>query len=97
MHIHDHLYYHIRVPSGSGGASKDTPLSDPKLTVIQGDVKNAADVDKAICAAGDDLAGVAVCLGGKTKDVGPTMLTDGTANIIASMKRLTPATKVRRE
>ena len=28
-----------------------------------------------------------IALGGKTKDVGPTMLTDGTACIINSMKK----------
>lgn len=84
----------MRVPSGSGGGLKDAPLSDPKLTVIQGDVTKAADVDKAIAAAGDDLAGVVVALGGKTKDVGPSMLTDGTANVISAMKRLSQAKRI---
>lgn len=30
---------------------------------------------------------VVIALGGRTKDVGPTMLTDGTVNIINSMKK----------
>ena len=34
----------------------------------------------------DDIAGVAVALGGKTKEVGKTMLTDGTRNIVEAMK-----------
>ena len=45
----------------------------------QGSVTNAADVAKCITK---DTTGVIVSLGGKTKDVGPTMLTDGTRNVI---------------
>jgi nucleoside-diphosphate-sugar epimerase len=63
------------------------PLVDPKLTVIQGDVCNAADVEKCFAAAQDEVVGAVVALGGKTKDVGPTMLTDGTTNIISSMQK----------
>ena len=33
-----------------------------------------------------DVTGVVVSLGGKTKDVGKTMLTDGTLNVINAMK-----------
>ena len=36
---------------------------------------------------GGDVEGVIISLGGKTKDVGPTMLTDGTATVIAAMKK----------
>ena len=32
------------------------------------------------------MTGVVVALGGKTSDVGPTMLQDGTANIVAACK-----------
>ena len=46
----------------------DQLLTDPKLTVIQGDVTNAADVDKAFSVKPIDA--VIVALGGKTKDVG---------------------------
>ena len=69
-------------------------MTDPKLTVIQGDVKVAADVDKVISTAGNDLTGVIVALGGKTKDVGPTMLTEGTTNIVNSMKKLSKAKRI---
>lgn len=43
-----------------------------------------ADVDKVF--ANNKIDGVIVALGGKTADVGDTMLTDGTSNIIAAMK-----------
>ena len=36
----------VKVPKGSGGADADAPLTDPNLTVIGGDVTNAADVAK---------------------------------------------------
>ena len=64
-------------------------LLDSRLTVIQGDVTNAADVNKVfdtIGAGGNKCVGTIVALGGKTKDVGPTMLTDGTTNIVKAMK-----------
>jgi len=52
--------------------------------MIQGDVTRKADVDKVFAAGKVD--GVIVALGGKTSDVGETMLTDGTTNVIAAMK-----------
>ena len=73
----------LKIPKGSGGADVDKPLSDPKLTVIAGDVTKKADVDKVF---EKDIDGVIVALGGKTSEVGETMLTDGTKNIIAAMK-----------
>ena len=60
------------IPPGSGGAKAGQPFADDKLTVIQGSVTNQEDVDKVITSGFD---GVVVALGGKTKDVGPTMLT----------------------
>jgi uncharacterized protein YbjT (DUF2867 family) len=60
-------------------------LTDPKLTVIGGDVTKMADVEKVFAAA-PQIDGVIVALGGKTADVGETMLTDGTKNVIAAMK-----------
>lgn len=42
------------------------------------------DVDKVFQAGPID--GVIIALGGKTSDVGDTMLTDGTKNVIAAMK-----------
>jgi putative NADH-flavin reductase len=72
------------VPVGSGGNLADQPLKDENLTVLKGDVTNQADVDKVFAA--DDITGVIVALGGKTKDVGATMLTDGTTCVINGMK-----------
>lgn len=75
----------LLTPLGSAGANADQPMAGEKLTVIQGDVTNPEDVDKIIEPG---LTGVVVSLGGKTADVGETMLTVGTSNIIASMKRV---------
>jgi nucleoside-diphosphate-sugar epimerase len=72
------------IPKGSGGADAEKPLTDPKLTMIAGDVTKQADVDKVFAAAKID--GVVVALGGKTKDVGTSMLTEGTSNVINAMK-----------
>ena len=63
----------------------------------KGSVTNAADVEKVF--EGGDVEGVIISLGGKTKDVGPTMLTDGTATVIAAIcvesnfRRTTPSTR----
>jgi nucleoside-diphosphate-sugar epimerase len=73
----------LMIPKGSGGADADKPLTDPNLKVIAGDVTKKADVDKVFES---DIDGVIIALGGKTSDVGETMLTDGTKNIIAAMK-----------
>lgn len=74
------------IPDRAGG----TTLNDPNLLVIAGDVCNAADVEKVFSAIknkGDESVGTIVALGGKTKSVGPTMLTDGTRNIIDAIKK----------
>jgi nucleoside-diphosphate-sugar epimerase len=78
------------IPQGSGGANAGKPLTDHNLILIGGDVTKQADVDKVFAAAKID--GVVVALGGKTSDVGTTMLTDGTRCVIAAMK----ANKVKR-
>ena len=52
--------------------------------MTQGSVTNKADVDAVFAA--QKVTGVVIALGGKTSDVGPTMLQDGTANVIAAMK-----------
>eukprot|EP00227_Mantoniella_beaufortii_P011399 CAMPEP_0197596968 /NCGR_PEP_ID=MMETSP1326-20131121/26250_1 /TAXON_ID=1155430 /ORGANISM="Genus nov. species nov., Strain RCC2288" /LENGTH=293 /DNA_ID=CAMNT_0043163563 /DNA_START=121 /DNA_END=1002 /DNA_ORIENTATION=- len=70
-------------PPGSGGAKEGQPFSDPNLTMVQGDVNSAADIAKVITA---DTTGVVISLGGKSKDVGKTMLNDGTLNVINGMK-----------
>eukprot|EP00607_Mallomonas_marina_P010067 CAMPEP_0182418238 /NCGR_PEP_ID=MMETSP1167-20130531/2730_1 /TAXON_ID=2988 /ORGANISM="Mallomonas Sp, Strain CCMP3275" /LENGTH=249 /DNA_ID=CAMNT_0024592365 /DNA_START=164 /DNA_END=913 /DNA_ORIENTATION=+ len=81
------------VPLGSGGEAGGSPLKDPKLTVIQGSVTNPTDVEK-IFSSSKDISGVIIALGGKTKDVGPTMLSDGTRNIINAMKQISNLKRV---
>ena len=74
-------------PEGSGGvANTGRLMSNDNLQVLQGDVTKQSDVDAAFAAAQDDVIGTIVSLGGKTKDVGPTMLTDGTSCVINAMK-----------
>lgn len=73
-------------PLGScGKEAADKAIDDPKLTVVQGDVKSRSDVDKVVK---DGCTGVIVSLGGKSAEVGETMLTEGTENIIAAMKAI---------
>lgn len=73
-------------PLGSAGKeAADKPFDDPKLTVIQGDVTKREDVEKVIK---EGVTGVVVSLGGKTADVGETMLTDGTKEVVAAMKKV---------
>ena len=72
------------IPKGSGGDAGGDPLTDDKLTMIGGDVTKMEDVEKVFEAG--EIDGVVVALGGKTKDVGNTMLTDGTTNVINAMK-----------
>jgi len=71
-------------PRTAGGFTEGMKFGSDKLTVTQGSVTNKADVDAVF--EGKGVTGVVVALGGKTKDVGPTMLQDGTANIIAACK-----------
>jgi hypothetical protein len=75
----------LTVPAGSGGSKAGEPLQDSKITVIQGSATNQADVDKVFATGG--VTGVVVALGGKSKDVGATMLTDATTCIIKGMLR----------
>mmetsp|Transcript_23981 Transcript_23981/g.40744 ORF Transcript_23981/g.40744 Transcript_23981/m.40744 type:complete len:281 (-) Transcript_23981:550-1392(-) len=72
------------IPKGSGGGSAGGPLTDEKLTLIGGDVTKMEDVEKVFEAG--EIDGVIVALGGKTSDVGDTMLTTGTSNVIEAMK-----------
>lgn len=74
-------------PEGSGGPSNTGKVfTDPNLKIIQGTVTDKSAVQATLDAAEDEIAGVAIALGGKTKEVGKTMLTDGTRNIIEAMK-----------
>eukprot|EP00612_Vaucheria_litorea_P000860 CAMPEP_0171453428 /NCGR_PEP_ID=MMETSP0945-20130129/1144_1 /TAXON_ID=109269 /ORGANISM="Vaucheria litorea, Strain CCMP2940" /LENGTH=242 /DNA_ID=CAMNT_0011978301 /DNA_START=154 /DNA_END=882 /DNA_ORIENTATION=+ len=72
------------VPVGSGGSEAGQPLSSDKIRVVQGTVTDYDDVSKVF--SDSDVTSVIVALGGKSKEVGPTMLTDGTTNIINAMK-----------
>ena len=74
------------IPKGSGGDKAGEKLESPNLILIGGDVTKAQDVAKVFDAA-PTVDGVIVALGGKTADVGDTMLTDGTNNIIEAMKK----------
>ncbi|GMH59704.1 hypothetical protein TrRE_jg7492 [Triparma retinervis] len=71
------------VPKGSGGGIEGQPIKDDKLTMIGGSVTSKADVDKVFAEGVDSCV---IALGGKTKDVGETMLTDGTRVILDAMK-----------
>ena len=73
----------LLTPLGSTG--KEDLVENDKLYKYKGSVTNAADVEKVFESG--DIEGVIISLGGKTKDVGPTMLTDGTATVIAAMKK----------
>ncbi|KAK3287109.1 hypothetical protein CYMTET_5366 [Cymbomonas tetramitiformis] len=73
----------VLIPPGSGGSEEGKPFADDNLTVVKGDITNKQDVASVMSP---DTVGVVVALGGKTKDVGPTMLTDGTTHVIDAMK-----------
>ena len=73
----------VLTPLGSTG--KEVEVTSEELYKYKGSVDNAADVEKVFEAG--DVEGVIIALGGKTKDVGPTMLTDGSQNIINMMKK----------
>lgn len=80
------------IPKGTGGDRADQPLVNDNLIVLKGDVTNQADVDSVFDTAAVDS--VIVTLGGKTKDVGPTMLSSGTSCIIDAMKRKSNAKRI---
>jgi len=73
------------IPQGSGGTNAGKALESPNLTMIAGSVTDSADVAK-VFSTDNPIDGVIIALGGKTADVGETMLTDGTLNIINAMK-----------
>ena len=77
----------MTIPNGSGGEKAGQQLKDPNLTVIKGSVTDPTAVASVFDKAGAFIDGVVVALGGKTKDVGPTMLTDGTRNVVYEMKK----------
>lgn len=76
----------LMVPPGSGGESAGAALDTELLTAFPGSVTNEADVER-VFESSPDITSVIVALGGRTKDVGPTMLTEGTRNIVRSMQK----------
>jgi len=74
----------LKAPRSAAGFAEGASFGSDKLTITQGSVTSQADVDAVFKDKG--VTGVVVALGGKTKDVGATMLQDGTANIIAACK-----------
>lgn len=62
-----------------------SPSTNEAISVVQGTVLNRADVDAVF--EGKDITGVVVAIGGKTRDVGPTLLQDGTVHIIAACQK----------
>lgn len=72
------------VPVCSGGDSAGTAL-EGVANVVEGTVTSQDDVNKVF--EGQDVTGVVIALGGKSKDVGPTMLQDGTTCIINACKQ----------
>jgi uncharacterized protein YbjT (DUF2867 family) len=71
-------------PRSAAGFTEGAPFGSDKLSVVTGSVTNKADVDAVF--EGKGVTGVVVALGGKTSDVGATMLQDGTTNIVAACK-----------
>ena len=60
----------LTIPEGSGGSDAEKPMEG--CNVVTGTVTSQADVDKVF--EGQDITGVVVSLGGKTKDVGGLLL-----------------------
>jgi nucleoside-diphosphate-sugar epimerase len=72
----------LLAPRTLGDSTAGSAFGD-RVKVTQGTVTKQGDVDAVF--EGQDVTGVVVALGGKTSDVGKTMLQDGTANIIKAM------------
>lgn len=78
-------------PPGSSPEKSKQLMEHPNLKVVTGDVKIQKDVDAVF---DDSIDGVIVALGGRIKNVGPTMLTDGTSAIINAMKSKSAAKRI---
>ena len=76
----------VLIPAGSGGVDAGKPITNVggDYKIIGGDVTNADTVNKLFSE--NKIDGCIVSLGGKTKDVGDTMLQVGTANVVNAMK-----------
>merc|ERR1719310_1911383 len=68
-----------------GTMTNFTPTMNNNMARTEGSVLNRADVDDVF--EGKNITGVVVALGGKTREVGLTLLQDGTTHIIAACKK----------
>lgn len=75
----------LTYPEGSCPDKKMDLIVHDNLKVVEGDVKNQDHVDNIF--NGETIDGVIVALGGRTSSVGPTMLHDGTQNVVNAMKK----------
>jgi putative NADH-flavin reductase len=76
----------LKSPRTTAGFTEGAAFASDKLAVKTGTVTSQSDVNAVFEAASTPVTGVVIALGGKTSDVGPTMLQDGTSNVIAAMK-----------
>ena len=67
-----------------GSMMNFSPTTNELMVRTEGSVLERADVDDVF--EGKNITGVVVALGGKTRNVGTTMLQDGTAHIIAACR-----------
>ena len=67
-----------------GSMMNFSPTTNDKMVRTVGSVLNRADVDDVF--EGNNISGVVVALGGKTREVGLTLLQDSTTHIIAACK-----------
>jgi len=67
-----------------GSMMNFSPTTNDNMVRTVGSVLNRADVDAVF--EGNDISGVVVALGGKTREVGLTLLQDSTTHIIAACK-----------
>merc|ERR1719460_1457027 len=75
---------HAELGCKKGSMTNFTPTMSDKMVRTEGSVLNRADVDDVF--EGKDITGVVVALGGKTREVGTTLLLDSTTHIIAACK-----------
>lgn len=73
----------VAIPKGSGGTDAGKAFMNDNLKVIEGDATNPLDVEKVFS---NPIDSVIIALGGKTSDVGETMLTDSTNAVMNAMK-----------
>jgi hypothetical protein len=77
---------HAEMALRKGSMMNFSPTTNDKMVrAVQGSVLERADVDDVF--EGNDITGVVVALGGKTREVGLTLCQDGTANIIDACKK----------